>query len=53
MQVKAEVKFLEGDKFDINIPLSNLDLYVDKRKEDHSPSGQTLWNYLYLPWLAV
>ncbi len=39
MQVKAEVKFLEGDKFDINIPFSNLDLYIDKRKEDHSPSG--------------
>ena len=39
MEVKAEVKFLEGDKFDINIPFSNLDLYIDKRKEDHSPSG--------------
>ena len=39
MEVKAEVKFLEGDKFDINIPFSNLDLYIDKRKENHSPSG--------------
>ena len=39
MEVKAEVKFLEGDKFDINIPFSNLDLYIDRRKEDHSPSG--------------
>jgi uncharacterized OsmC-like protein len=39
MEVKAEVKFLQGDKFDINIPFSNLDLYIDKRKEDHSPSG--------------
>tara|TARA_B100000315_G_C14571573_1_gene585840 strand:+ start:1378 stop:1776 length:399 start_codon:yes stop_codon:yes gene_type:complete len=40
MNVKIDVKFLEGDKFEIATEDSNVIAYIDKPSQDYLPKGQ-------------
>lgn len=39
MDVKAQVNFLEKDKFKAVGSLSELEVYIDKKEEGHTPAG--------------